>query len=237
VVCALGAVLVVHACLVSLWMAPNSPVRDVVGNSFLSSYVDPYFKQGSDTLGIGSNRIDEALQIRAWVKNTVEADAGETEWIDVTAIEAEHLVGDFGAARSHLAARRLAASLNLAMLQFDDDQLAIIAEFDQDVSRADMRRQLLAAGSSPRIVQNFLGADEMARRYASLWLDSVINDGEIVAIAYRVGRRAAPRADEDGAATLQSRAFAWFDMGERTPFRGTPEARSVFKDYVEGRNG
>ncbi len=229
--------MVAHAALLALWLAPKSPVRDAVGGSFLSSYVDPYFKQGNDTLGIGSNRVDESLQIRAWVKATPDAKAKKTDWIDVTAIETKALRGDFAAARSHQAARRLAASLNLAMLQFEEPQREVIAEIDQDTLSGQIRQQLLGAGGTPLAVRNFLGADEMARRYASLWLNATIDDGQVVAVAYRVGRRVAPGADDDGSATLKGRAFTWFDMGSRSPYRGTPEARAAFKNYVEGRDG
>lgn len=232
----LGLALIAHGVLVGLWLAPSSPVRSVVGGSFLASYVDPYFKQGNDTLGIGSNRIDESLQIRAWVKATPKKKkAKKTEWLDITAIEQRRLRGDFAPARSHQAARRIAASLNLAMLQFNADQLKIVAKFDADSDRESMRRELLSAGAKPRYVLNFLGADEMTRRYASLWLGAEINEGEIVRVAYRVGRREAPAAKASGSDSLKGRPFTWFDLGTRTPYRGTPEARSAFEDYVNAR--
>ncbi len=236
VVLLLGAALIAHGVLVGLWLAPSSPVRNVVGGSFLASYIDPYFKQGNDTLGIGSNRIDESLQIRAWVKKTPNSKKSKkTEWLDVTALETRRLRGDFAAARSHQAARRIAASLNLAMLQFNPEQLKVVAEFGADSDRESMRRELLGAGAKPLYVLNFLGADEMARRYASLWLGAEITDGEIVKVAYRVGRRQAPSVKDGSAATLKGRPFTWFDMGNRKPYRGTPEARAAFKDYVKAR--
>src|SRR5690606_16044308 len=94
-----------------------------------------------------------------------DAEPEAQDWVDVTAIETRALRGDFAAARSHHAARRLAAPLNLAMLQFDDEQLELIAEFDEKGQPIDRQRALLGAGASPRIVQNFLGVDEMARRF------------------------------------------------------------------------
>ena len=237
VVCLLVLLAAAHTALLLLWLAPRSPVRDAVGGKVLSSYVDPYFKQGEDSLGIGSNRVDESLQIRASVRDTAKGKQRKTPWIDVTSIETTALRGDIDPARSHQAARRLATTLNFAMLQLKADQREIVAKAKASQSLVDVRAKLITAEVPVRVAFNFSAADEMTRRFASLWLGATLDDVEVVQISYRVGRREVPDVSKRGTRSLQGTAFTWIDMGWREPYRGTPEAREAFSDYVRSRDG
>ncbi len=238
VVLVLGVLLVVHGTVVALWLAPSSPIRDAVGQDFLSSYVDPYFQQGSDTLGIGSNRVDESLQIRARVRDSPKGKPRTTPWLDVTEIETTALRGDLTAARSHQAARRLATTMNYAVLQLDPAQRRLLPDITSEDTPTVVREQLVAAGDRLRPVVNFVAADEMLRRFSSLWLEATLGDAvEILAVGYRVGRREVPDVDHRAVRTVTGRPFAWFELGSRRFYRGTPEARAAFDDYVRSRRG
>ena len=46
-----------------------------------------------------------------------------------------------------------------------------------------------------------------------------------------------PDLTDDPAGTVTGRPFRWVDLGWREPFRGTPEARSAFDDYVRSLRG
>lgn len=238
VVVGLVLLLGVHFVLTALWLAPSSQVRDAVGGRVLSAYVDPYFTQGADTLGIGSNRVDEALQIRASVRDSVDGKSRTTPWLDVTKIETTALKGDLDPARAHQAARRLATTMNFAVLSLTQTQRKLLPEIEAGTPRSQVRAELLKADPDERrAVFNFDGADEMLRRYASLWLDATYDDVEVLDVSYRVGRRQVPDVADRRTDTLSGRPFEWFELGWRTAYRGTPEARKGFTDYVRSRRG
>ncbi len=62
---------VIHSALLMLWLAPSSPIRDLVGSRNLASYVDPYFQQDVDTVDPSVQFVDESFQIRALVERRV----------------------------------------------------------------------------------------------------------------------------------------------------------------------
>src|SRR5689334_14926760 len=79
----LGVLVLIHSALLMLWLAPSSPIRDVVGSRNLASYVDPYFQQDVDTVDPSVQFVDESFQVRALVRNG-SAKPVITEWVDLT---------------------------------------------------------------------------------------------------------------------------------------------------------
>lgn len=236
VVLILGLALVVHSALVALWLAPSSPLRDVVGERRLASYVDPYFQQGDDTAGIGANRVDESLQVSALVRSSADEKPTITEWFDVTEVDVQSTLGQLGPSRAHQAARRLAVSLNAAMFAMNGPQREILSGVTVDQKMPEVLGELNRAGRDPNAVAQLGSVDEMARQYASLWIGARLSDQEVVRVRYRVGRRDAPsEADRDVA--LASVPFDWFVVGWRFPYRGTPDARAAFDDFVGAADG
>jgi hypothetical protein len=232
-VAVVALVLVVHAVLLVLWLAPSSPVRNAVGDARLSTYVDPYFRQGDDTVGIGSNRVDESLQLRAAVRPEGGGTSSVTDWIDVTALENKRTRADLEPARAHEIARRIATNVNFAVLALTPEQQRVVARTAADVPVARLQRQLGSAGSDASDVRNFMAQDQMATQFASLWLGAAYPDAEVLQVQYRVGRRVVPSFSERDSATLSGTDFAYFRVGWRAAHRAGPEARQIFAEYVE----
>ena len=63
VVTGVGVILVVHSVIVALWLAPSSPIRQAVGDSRLSTYVDPYFQQGDQIVAVSEYRDGTILDV------------------------------------------------------------------------------------------------------------------------------------------------------------------------------
>lgn len=233
VVLVVGVVLVVHSVLLALWLAPSSPVRDVIGDARLASYVDPYFQQGDETVGFGSNRVDEALQLRAYVRPEGGGSPIFTEWVDVTAREARAVRGELDPPRARQIARRVATNLNFALFGLTPGQREIVADLSADVSPLRLQQQLLAADqASTGDVANVVAQDQMATQFASLWLGAELPAKELLQVQYRVGRRVVPAFGD--VASVQGITFDWFNIGWRAAFRGDPAARATFADYVGG---
>ena len=232
-----GLVLVFHFVLLTLWLAPSSPVRDAVGSARLATYVDPYFQQGDETVGIGSNRVDEALELRAYVRPEGGGDPTFTPWIDVTASESRAVRGVLSSARSHQMARRLATNLNFSLFSLTSTQRQVVAKTTADVPVAELQRQLSAGAPAVSDVKSFMAVAQMATQFASLWLGAVLSDVEVLQVQYRVGRRVVPDYAVRTTQTLTSTDFDWFNIGWRRAFRADASAREAFTDYVRGVNG
>lgn len=233
-VLAIGLVLVVHSVLLVLWLAPSGPVRDAVGDGRLATYVDPYFQQGNDLVGIGSNRVDESLELRATLRPAGGGDPFVTDWVDVTALENRAVRGEAGPPRSHQMARRLATNLNFALFGLTPQQRDLAATTEADVPVARLQRELKERGSNPGDVQNFMAQDQMATQFASLWLGAMYDDVELLQVQYRVGRRSVPDLADRTTESVSALDFTYFDIGWRAAFRGDPAARAAFENYVSG---
>ncbi len=235
VVLVVGAVLLVHSLLLALWLAPSSPIRDAIGSARLASYVDPYFQQGDETVGGGSNRVDEALQLRAYVRPEGGGAPAFTEWVDVTARELGAIRGELDPPRARQIARRVATNLNFALFSLTPAQRELVADVTADDSTLKLQQQLLAADpESAGDVANLVAQDQMATQFASLWLGAVLPDEELLQVQYRVGRRVVPAFADRNVATVRATSFDWFNIGWRPAVRADPAARDSFADYVGG---
>ncbi len=229
-----GLLLIVHSALVALWLAPPSPVRDLIGSSVLDTYVDPYFEQGTDMVGVGSNRVDEALSLRASVRPEGGGEPAVTRWIDVTAVDTQAIRGSVDPSRAHQVARRVAANLNFALFALNPEQRQIVADTGADAPVGQLERQLRSSGGNSSDSTNFLANDQMATQFASLWLGAALPDVELLQVQYRVGRRVVPQRAKHDAPALADIDYDWFSVGWRSTFRAEPEARAAFADHVGG---
>lgn len=227
---ALAGVAVIHSAALALWLAPSSPVRDAVGSSSLSSYVDPYFQQSRDVVGPGAQFVDESFSIRALVRGTSGGKAKATTWVDVTAADDRQSLHDFFPARAHVIARRLATNLNRAIFNLEPAQRKYIRGITADDLPSTVHVELGKRGSNPLSVRTFQAYDTMASQFASLYAQAYF-EGDVVQVQYRVGRRTVPPRAKSTPVTDVD--FLQFSFGWRRIFRGSFEARSAFDSYVK----
>ncbi len=231
VVVGLAVLALVHSLLVALWLAPAGPVRDVAGDGRLARYVDPYFRQSWDLLEPSSQRVDEALWVRARVRVGPE-ELTETPWLDVTKVELAASRSDVAPSRSLLAGRRLATNLNTVLFDLGEAGRDGVLESYVGTDEGQRRALLVEAGASVEEATAYLTVDEMTTRFASLYTQAYA-DQRVVQVQYRVGRRTVPpRADRDEQ-RVAAVPFAWFDAGWRTAVRGTASAQDAFDDLLE----
>jgi hypothetical protein len=225
-------VVVVHSIVLTLWLAPSSPIRDAAGDQRLASYVDPYFQQGRDAVGIGAQQVDESFSVRAFVAPDGGGKGRATEWVDLTELDRAASRHDPAAARVHLIARRLATNLNLAMFSLNEAQRTIVEELTADDLPSAVKVSLEGAGDDPDAVRFFQAYDQMATQFASLYAQSRW-DGRVVQVQFRAGRRTVPPYARRASATLSDVEFMTFSFGWRRTVRGSAEARATFDSYVK----
>jgi hypothetical protein len=225
-------VVVVHSVVLTLWLAPSSPVREAAGPARLASYVNPYFQQGRDVVGIGTQQVDESFSIRAFVVPDGSSKGAPTEWIDLTAIDNQANRHDLAPRRTRLIARRLAANLNLAMFNLTQEQRAIVRRLTADDLPSSVATSLREAGGEADAIRLFQAYDQMATQFTSLYAQSQW-DGRVVQVQFRVGRRTVPPRSERDAKTLNDVDFGTFSFGWRRTFRGSTESRATFDAYVK----
>jgi hypothetical protein len=225
-------VVVVHSAVLALWLAPASPIREAAGDGRLASYVDPYFQQGRDVVGIGSQQVDESFSIRAFVQPDGGGKGRATEWVDVTRLDNRANHHDLTAGRVHLIARRLATNLNDAMFSLSEPQRKVVRELTADDLPSAVKVALEKAGGDAGAVRFFQAYDQMATQFTSLYAQSRW-DGRVVQVQFRVGRRTVPPHAQRRSASLDDVDFETFSFGWRQTFRGSADARAAFDAYVK----
>jgi hypothetical protein len=225
-------VVLVHTIILTLWLAPASPIRQAAGDGRLASYVDPYFQQGRDVIGIGTQQVDESFSIRAFVAPEGGGKGKATDWIDLTRLDNQANRHDLAASRVHLIARRLATNLNLAMFNLTEAQRKLVRELTADELPSAVKIKLEQAGGKPDAVRFFQAYDQMATQFTSLYAQSRW-DGRVVQVQFRVGRRTVPPYADRGTTSLGDVDFLMFSFGWRRTFRGSAEARETFDSYVK----
>lgn len=228
----LALLVAIHSALLMLWLAPSSPIRDLVGSRNLASYVDPYFQQDVDTVDPSVQFVDESLQIRAVVRNG-SAKPKLTGWVDLTKEDVRDVKFNPNPARVHLIARRLATNLNRSMFALTPEQRKIVRE-SKAVDTTTVRRAALdQAGDNLAVVQNYMAYDQMATQFVSLYATSRWK-GTVLQVQFRVGRRSVPEYSKRHNTKIEDVDYLWFSFGWRPRFRGSVEAQSPFDSYVRG---
>lgn len=225
-------VVLAHTVVLALWLAPSSPLRDAAGEGRLASYVDPYFQQDRDVVGIGIQQVDESFSVRAFVAPDGGGKGRNTEWVDLTKADVRADRDDPAPERVHLIARRLATNLNLAMFNLTTAQRRVVRSLTAEDEPSLVTPALTGVGGRAEAVEFYQTYDQMATQFASLFAQSRW-DGRIVQVQFKVGRRTVPSYADRATASLDDVEFREFSFGWRRAFRGSLEAREAFDSYVK----
>jgi len=227
----LALLVVLHSALLMLWLAPSSPIRDLVGSRNLASYVDPYFQQDVDAVDPSVQFVDETFQIRALVRDGNDKPK-KTEWIDLTKEDLKAVRLNPNPARVHLISRRLATNLNRSMFALKPSQRKIVRTWKASDTTSARSAELTAKGNNAAVIQNFMAFDQVAAQFTSLYATSKWK-GTIVQVQFKVGRRSVPAYSKRHDVKISDVDYLWFTFGWRPCFRGSLEARSPYDSYVK----
>lgn len=227
----IGLLAIAHTLLVVGWLAPTSPVRNVVGQTRLASYVDPYFQQSWSAIDPNSQHVDETLRFRAELLDVDSGTKRITGWIDLTAFEDRFLELDVQPARVHLINRRLATNLTSATFALNSRQRRLVGEDYVGIPVARLATRLDHVGFSPPVVSNYMAYDRMAVQFLSMYAAAQSGD-EVLKIQYKVGRRTVPAFRDRANEELRDKKFTYFAFGWRQAHAGRLDAQSAFDSYV-----
>ena len=232
----IGILVLGHSFLVTLWAAPENPIRQSVGESRLSAYIDPYFQQSWASFDPTLERVDENFRIRAYIQDSGTGSKDATEWIDVTELDDRATRYDLNPSRVHLIGHRLATNLNDAMYSLNAEQQGMVGEDNTGSSTTRLANGLTGAADSTSTglaAERYLRDDEMAVRYASMYATAQWgSQGKILQIQYSIGHRTVPDFEERASTSLADVQFNYFTFGWRTSFFANEDAQSAFDSYV-----
>lgn len=233
VVAVIGSLVVLHSVVLTLWLAPASPVRDTLGGRNLGSYVDPYFQQSWSGFEPSAQYVDETFRMRAHLREPTGDDTYVSEWIDLSSEQTKAIRHELSPARANLVSRRLATNLNSAMLGLTGDQRSLAATNYIETPIDSLVRKLEGAGASDDAVRRYLASDRMAVGFASAVAASRWK-GTVLEVQFLAGRRTVPDYADRAYRTLDDVDYSWFVFGWRKAERTSPDAQSAFDSFMEG---
>jgi hypothetical protein len=222
-----------HSAVLAVWLSPANPIRDSIGTTTLASYVEPYFQQSWQNLDPRLQRVDESFRIRARIQDAKSKKIRATPWVDLTKNDTDLSRNDLDPARVHLIARRIATSLNAAMLALGPAQRKLVNTDYITTSITELRQRLFTAGANPRAVRAYLSYDQMATEFASMYTHAMWPDDTVVAVQYLAGRRTVPDHSDRDKTTLADIDYLWSAFGYRKAYQASYEAETTFDSYVK----
>lgn len=229
------AAVLLHTLVISMWVGPNTPVRQMVGNDTLRSYVMPVFEQSWMIFAPTPRRVAVNLEIRAEYIDPATGDPVITGWTDLVDGEDALIAGNPFPPRMSLAGRRVANTLNAAMGDLNDDQLALVAANYLTTPTTVLGNQMMDVTDSSvpsGTVGTYLTYDDAATHLATLYYSASLGDVEITYVQFRTGMRYAPTWAPGAPGSIDDAPITWFDYGWRQPTHLTDDELELFAPYL-----
>jgi hypothetical protein len=188
VVTALVAVSAWHGAATYLWVAPSTPIRDMLPDGVLNSYMDPMFAQAWSVFAPEPIDGDYRVKVRASVVGE-DGTSRTTEWVDASAAETSQLAGTLMQSRAGIVAHKLAMKYYERYFDLSDEQRDVVSlNYYRDEWTGRLRADLEAVeGESPE-VNTFLRQEWNATAYATQVARAVWGD-DVEQVQYSVSRK------------------------------------------------
>ncbi|WP_346730623.1 DUF5819 family protein [Leucobacter allii] len=182
-----------------LWIAPPSPLREVVPGNALSSYMLPFFGQSWSVFAPEPINGDYHFNVRA----VVEEDGAEVEtgWVSATDVELSMIRYNLFPPRAGIQSSDLASAYKSAYDALGREQQEIVASaHTQDGWEDALRQELLVGGTGDddadltgdragaEEVDAYLEADHRSTAYATQVARAIWGD-EVRSVQFRVSRQ------------------------------------------------
>ena len=155
-----------------LWIAPWSPLREVVSQKALSAYMLPFFGQSWSVFAPEPINGDYRFEVRAIV------DGQETEWVSASDVELSMIRYNLFTPRAGIQAMDVSSQLKGAWADLNDDQKAVAElNYFKDDWEARMSEAMTAYGDA-EVVDAYVAQEHRATAYATqvalaVWGDDV----------------------------------------------------------------
>ncbi|NYD25788.1 DUF5819 family protein [Leucobacter aridicollis] len=170
-----------------LWIAPPSPLREVVPAKMLSGYMLPMFGQSWSVFAPEPINGDYRIKVRAVTNASGEEQV--TEWVDATEVELSMIQYNLFPPRAGLGAYEVASQLKGSFDKLTDDHRVIagLNYFDEDwQSRLE---QKMKGYGQPELVDAYVKAEAQALAYSSQVAFAMWGQENVVRVQYQVTRQ------------------------------------------------
>lgn len=225
-----------HSLLVMLWVMPENPFRDAVGNQRLASYINPYFEQSWSVFAPTPRRGGENVIIRGYIGKPFSHTGKVTPWYDVTADEDARIKYLANPSRFHSATRRLGGNINSSMAQFNATQQQLVAANFVKTPRSrlgELLNQTNKVGAAGQVnTIGYLNNDEMLTRFGTMYARARWGKG-VTMVEFRVGHRSVPNFSVRNEVDFRDVPFSYYLIGWRIAMPGNADAQNAFDGYVK----
>jgi len=240
-------VIAVIACLVTawhvfasfLWIAPPSPLREVVPNGVLAGYMLPLFGQSWSVFAPDPINGSFTLEVRAAV--STDGDTDEiTDWVDATAVEYDMIRYNLFPPRAGIQAGEVASTLKRHYEALVDGQREVVnLNYFKDEWESRLAEKLGEYEADAK-AETYLKTERMADAYATQVALAVWGD-DVQRVQVRVTRQNvipfADRADDEVTPPApQVVEIGWRGI-VRNPGQSDDAFRDVFLPAYERLNG
>jgi len=170
-----------------LWIAPPSPLREVVPAGALKGYMLPVFGQSWSVFAPEPINGSYTLEVRAIVEEG-GADPVETEWVDATAAEVSMAQYNLFPPRAAFAGTGVASALKSGFDDLTDDHQVIAGLNYFEADWENRMAEKMKTYGEPDLVDAYLPGEHMATAYATQVALAVWGD-DVVRVQYRVTRQ------------------------------------------------
>lgn len=177
-----------HVAASFLWIAPPTPLRELVPGNVLSSYMIPWFGQSWSVFAPEPINGDYRVKVRA----ILERDGVEsvTDWVSATDVEQSMAQHNLFPPRAAGLAVRSAMKFKTAWDKLSDEQRALgrLNYFKGDAWLARMQADMTASGQKDSVVE-YIVRERYMDAYATQVATTVWDKEDIVRVQYLVSRQ------------------------------------------------
>ena len=183
VMCVIALVTAWHIFASFLWIAPWAPIREVVGQERLSSYMIPMFGQSWSVFAPEPVNGDYRFEVRALV------DGETTEWVSASDTELSMIRYNLFTPRAGIIAMDVSSQLRSAWGDLNDEQKEIAElNYFKDAWEERMGDAMYASGDNDSDVAQYIEQEHRATAYATQVAYAVWGD-DVERLQYRATRQ------------------------------------------------
>lgn len=170
-----------------LWIAPYSPIREVVPGDMLRNYMIPMFGQSWSVFAPEPINGDYRFEVRAIIEDGGEF--VETEWVDATEVELSMIQYNLFPPRAGIGASEVASQSKGAFdkLTADHKVIAALNYFEEDW--AERLEDKMKEYGETGLVDAYVKAEQQALAYASQVAFAMWGEEQVVRVQYQSSRQ------------------------------------------------
>ncbi|WP_298041356.1 DUF5819 family protein [uncultured Microbacterium sp.] len=224
----MGLFVIWHIFATFLWVAPASPLREVVPKSALRGYMSPLFGQSWSVFAPSPINGDYYLDIRAQVKNG-DGDESVTDWVRATDVETSWIRHNLTPPRSAGLAVDVTRGLYTEYKDLDESSQELVGlNWHKDAWNERLAERLTAESSNAP--DKYLEAEERVAAYATQVAYAVWGD-DVDKVQFRVSRQAViPFSQRNNPEATRPEPVSQ-DYGWRGLIEYDGQSRDQFRDY------